>query len=52
MDLGLNNKNVLITGGTKGIGKAIAEVFSNNGSNVIITGRKSEDLILVTRSSI
>lgn len=46
MDLGLNNKNVLITGGTKGIGKAIAEVFSNNGSNVIITGRKSEDLIL------
>ncbi len=32
-----SNKNVLITGGSRGIGKACAELFAELGANVIIT---------------
>lgn len=39
MDLGLKNKNVLITGGSKGIGLAIAELFAAEGANVAICAR-------------
>lgn len=35
----INNKTALITGGTKGIGKAIAENLLKQGVNVCITGR-------------
>jgi len=35
----LNNKIALITGASKGIGKAIAELFAANGARVILTGR-------------
>ena len=33
----LENKNVIITGGSRGIGKAIAEKFAQNGANVAFT---------------
>jgi len=33
----LPNKNVIITGATRGIGKGIAEVFAKNGANIAFT---------------
>ncbi|NMD72520.1 SDR family oxidoreductase [Bacillus sp. DNRA2] len=44
MDLQLQGKNILITGGSKGIGKAIAEVFVQEGANVSIVARDMEAL--------
>ncbi|MDB9706484.1 SDR family oxidoreductase [Porticoccaceae bacterium] len=37
----LNNKKALITGGTSGIGLAVAKNFIANGAEVIISGRRS-----------
>src|SRR5258706_10642593 len=36
-------KRVLVTGGTKGAGKAIAERFQRGGANVIITARSAPE---------
>lgn len=38
----LDGRTALITGGTSGIGKAIAEAFLNAGANVIVTSRCRE----------
>lgn len=38
------NKNVIITGGTTGIGLATAKAFINAGANVWITGRNADNL--------
>ena len=39
----LENKNVIITGGSRGIGKAIAKKFAQNGANLAITCIKMSD---------
>ena len=40
----LKDKKVLITGGTSGIGYAIAEKFLSQGAKVVITGRSEANL--------
>ncbi len=44
MDLGLRNKNVIITGGSRGIGRAIALAFADEGANVAICARGAQAL--------
>lgn len=39
MDLGFYGKTVIVTGGTKGIGSGITEVFAEEGANLIIDYR-------------
>lgn len=39
----MNKKTVLITGASRGIGKAIAKLFAENNYNVVINYNKSED---------
>ena len=40
----MKDKVVIITGGTSGIGRALAEEFGSHGSKILITGRNKEQL--------
>jgi dehydrogenase/reductase SDR family member 7B len=40
----MKDKVVIITGGTSGIGKALAHEFGRKGSKIVITGRRQEEL--------
>ena len=44
MDLGLQGKNVVVTGGSKGIGRATALAFADEGANVAICARGADAL--------
>ena len=46
-DLGLDNKVVLITGGSDGLGRATAERFALEGAKVVICARRSAHLFQV-----
>ena len=41
--MNLKHKIVVITGGTKGLGKEIAEFFAESGSKVLICSRKTPE---------
>lgn len=44
MELGLTGKRVLVTGGTKGIGRRCAELFAAEGAAVSVCGRNADDV--------
>lgn len=43
MDLGLQNKVILVTGGAKGIGLGVAEVLAAEGAIPVVVGRNADD---------
>lgn len=50
MDLSLENKKVLVTGGSKGIGLACARELSLEGADLILSSRSQENLEAAARS--
>src|SRR5437667_12078584 len=49
MELGLNGKNAIVTGGSLGIGKAIARELAREGVNVAIVARSKDQLETTAR---
>jgi 3-oxoacyl-[acyl-carrier protein] reductase len=45
MDLGLRGLNAIVTGATRGIGRAIADTLADEGANVAICARHADDVV-------
>ena len=43
MELGLHGKNALVTGGTKGLGKAVCELLAQEGANIVAVSRHGDE---------
>ena len=43
------DQTIIITGATKGIGRAMAAVFGANGANILATGRTEDELDSICR---
>ena len=44
MDLQLKNRSAVVLGGTRGIGRAIADTLADEGANVAICARKADQV--------
>ncbi len=50
MDLGLKGLNAVVTGGSKGIGRQVAETFAQEGANVAICARDAKEVAAAVAS--
>jgi short-subunit dehydrogenase len=50
MNLEINQKNALITGGANGIGKSISEHLANEGVNIYFTSRSIQIIIKIKKN--
>src|SRR5262245_32513541 len=51
MDLGLQGKVILVTGGAKGIGLGVVEVLAAEGAIPVVVGRSDEDNATAVRAA-
>lgn len=51
MKIGFENKTVLVTGATRGIGKQIAQDFAMQGAKLILTGTKKDQINKLNKSA-
>ena len=49
MDLQLKGKTAVVTGASRGIGRAIAELFADEGANVAICARNGDEVTKVVK---